>query len=593
MLTLKPGWFSLRLMLFFLVPVIGYVWINQSVLSHDLKNSIVNDPDQNLVRDLSTVKLALDQPTQQWLLKASRAAQKESLQKALSAPKAFPPRLKTLGAAAEISLQAPLLVMADSKSGVFFDTLGLSKPATASTTVTPTPTVKTHKTAAALPSIKTWSGVAAALKGASLTGVFTYQDTPYLAALVPVISHPNVVGLILAGSPLDLAFLQNLKDSCQADVLIYAKHKILYSTLPAPYNPDLAKALSASAFTSSGPSHRKPIHLGREDYLWDEVALLDFDQNPYGTLVVFQPSKQVVTVDGDPQKILRHWGLLLIGLMALLFALATADLLTALSRIQKAAVQIAEGDLNLALPEKRSDEVGKLYGALNDMVGALKDRERLSLVLGKVLAPQVAKRLLADRDHFALKGERRECTLLYAELKGFNPLSENLTPDLLVEVLNQYFSLAHGVVFKQEGMLDKFMGESLLAVWGAPFAHEDKEARALKAAQEIHQSLKDLNLARVKKGQASFQWGIGIHTGLLVTGNLGSNRRNDYTVIGPAVEVARRLCLKAAPGQTVISQETYEKVEFMAQVKSLDPIALPDRPDPLPLYEVLELIESK
>ena len=143
MLTLKPGWFSLRLLLFFLVPVIGYVWINQSVLSHHLKNSIVNDPDQNLARDLSTVKLALDQPSQQWLLKASRAAQKESLQKALSAPKAKTARLKTLGVAAETSLQAPLLVMADSKSSVFFDTLGLSKPVTASAAVTPSPTTKT------------------------------------------------------------------------------------------------------------------------------------------------------------------------------------------------------------------------------------------------------------------------------------------------------------------------------------------------------------------------------------------------------------------------------------------------------------------
>ena len=171
------------------------------------------------------------------------------------------------------------------------------------------------------------------------------------------------------------------------------KHKILFSTLPAPYNPDLEKALSTSAFTSSGPSHRKPIHLGREDYLWDEVALLDFDQNPYGTLVVFQPSKQVVTVDGDPQKTLRHWGLLLIGLMASLFAFVTADLLTALSRIQKAAVQIAEGDLNLSLPENRSDEVGNPLLGLERHGRGLKGQGALSLVFlqAKCWLPKCAK----------------------------------------------------------------------------------------------------------------------------------------------------------------------------------------------------------
>jgi adenylate cyclase len=146
------------------------------------------------------------------------------------------------------------------------------------------------------------------------------------------------------------------------------------------------------------------------------------------------------------------------------------------------------------------------------------------------------------------------------------------------------------VVFQQEGMLDKFMGESFLAVWGAPFAHEDKETRALKAAQGIHQSLRELNMTRVKKGQSAFQWGIGIHTGMVVTGNLGSNRRNDYTVIGPAVGVVHRLCAKAAPGQTVLSQETYEKVESLVQVKKMEPLLLPGHSAPLSLYEVVELI---
>ncbi|HVM32837.1 MAG TPA: adenylate/guanylate cyclase domain-containing protein [bacterium] len=591
MFPLKPGWLVLRLVLFFLVPSLAYVLISQSVLGHHLRNSVVNDPDLNLTRDLSTVKLALDQSAQQWLLKASRAAEKQALQKALTPPKAKPARLKSLGAAAENGLQAPLLVMTDSKSSVFFDTLGLSKPATVAVPVATPPAAKPHKTAApTAPTLKGWSGVTAALKGASLTGILTYQDRPYLAALVPIFSHPNVAGLILAGAPLDAAFMETLKSSCQSDVALYVKHKVLFSTLPSAFNADLEKTLLASAFTSSGPSHRKPIHLGQQDYLWDEVALLDFDQNPYGALVVFQPSKQIVTVDGNPKKILGQEGFWLILALAALLILAAADLLIGLGRLQKAAVQVTEGDLNLALPEKRTDEVGKLYRSFNDMAAALRDRERLSLVLGKVLAPQVAKRLLADRDHFALKGEKRECTLLYAQLKGFNPLSENLAPDQLVEVLNQYFSLAHSAIFQQEGMLDKFMGESFLAVWGAPFTHEDKELRALKAAREIHLSLRDLNLTRVKKGQASFQWGIGIHSGLVVTGNLGSNRRNDYTVIGPAVETTRRLCAKAAPGQTVVSQETYEKVESLLQVKNLEPMLLPGQAEPLPLYEVLELV---
>jgi adenylate cyclase len=233
--------------------------------------------------------------------------------------------------------------------------------------------------------------------------------------------------------------------------------------------------------------------------------------------------------------------------------------------------------------------MGSLDRSLSEMAAALKERERISLVLGKVLAPQVAKRLLADRDHFALKGERRECVLLYAELKGFNPLSENLEPDQLVEALNQYYSLVHGAVFKEEGMLDKFMGESLLALWGVPFTHEDKELRALQAAFEIQKALKNLNLTRMKKGQPTFTLGIALHTGLVISGNLGSDRRNDYTVIGPAVEIVRKLCDKAAPGQIFISGETYEKMEERVKVKVLDSLPLSNRPEPLKIYEAVEL----
>ncbi|MGH7740322.1 MAG: adenylate/guanylate cyclase domain-containing protein, partial [bacterium] len=584
MSLLKPGWFSFRLFLFFLIPVAGYLWFSQSVLNQHLKKSVVNDPEQNLSRDLSSVKLALDQPSQEWLLKISRAAEKDALKKALTEREVKHSHLHLLGASANSSLHAPLLVMADSKSGAFFDTLGLSK-----TLPTPSPTpvphhskhhrTRHHKTPQPpLPSIEHWQGVHAALKGDSLTGVWVYQDIPYLGAITPIISYPRVVGLILAGSPLDDAFIQRLKKSCQTDLAVYVKHKITFSTLPASDDAALEKTLASSAFTSSGPSHRKPLRLGSQDYLWDEVPLLDFDKNPYGVLIVFQPSKESLTVTGDPQKTLRKWGLYLLIAVLILFFLAAADLLIGLGRIQKAVSRVTEGDLSPALPENRGDEIGRIYRNLNGMASALKERDRVSLVLGKVLSPQTAKRLLADRDHFALKGERRECALLYAELKGFNPLGENLEADQLVEVLNQYFSAAHTVVFRQEGMLDKFMGESLLAVWGAPYAHPDKEIRAVKAAVEMHQSLKELNQDRAKKALPIFEWGIGIHSGTVVTGNLGSNRRNDYTVIGPAVDLAKRLCSVTTPGQTIISAETQVKIESLVRSKKLEPLLLPNQP---------------
>jgi class 3 adenylate cyclase len=584
MSILKPGWLSLKLLLFFLVPAAAYVWFGQTILSQHLKNSVTNNPEQNLARSLSTVQLALEEQSQQWAFKAARIAEKDNLKKDLTPPLSKLSRLKKLGANLYDPAQTPLLVLVNAKGNAFYDTLDL-----AAAPPVPAPSSKKKSSTPSLPSVKDWPGISGALKGASSSGLFTYQNSLYLAAIAPVFSQPNVVGAVLVGAPFDLDLVQNLKSSSQADMAFYAQHKIQFSTLPKSFNPDLEKTLSASAFASNGPSHRKPIHLGQQDYAWDEVPVLDFDQNPYGYLVVFQPAKQTLIVNGDPKGILLKFGFYLIGLMLLLLIWTATDILIPLVRFRRSIEQIKDGDLNLAPPSRRTDELGSLDRSFSEMASALKERERISLVLGKVLAPQVAKRLLADRDHFALKGERRECVLLYAELKGFNPLSENLEPDQLVEALNQYYSLIHGAVFKEEGMLDKFMGESLLAVWGAPFTHEDKEFRALKAAFEIQKAVKSLNLARMKKGQPTFSLGIALHRGLVISGNLGSDRRNDYTVIGPAVEIVRKLCVKAAQGQILISGETYEKIEDRVKVKMLDPLPLSNRPEPLKIYEAVEL----
>jgi adenylate cyclase len=227
---------------------------------------------------------------------------------------------------------------------------------------------------------------------------------------------------------------------------------------------------------------------------------------------------------------------------------------------------------------------------LRDTATALREKQRISLVLGKVVSPQTAKTLLEERDLFALKGEKRPCTLLHADLRGFNDLSRNMEPPVLVEALNLYFGLINEIVFKYEGMMDKFVGEAALAVWGAPFAHEDKEMRAIRAALEIQETLKEFNISRIKKGHPPFTVGIGIHTGPVVTGNLGSDRRCDYTVIGEPLHVASRLCAMASPGQIVVSEETYLKVQPLVVSKPLNPLAVKGSLEPLKTFEVTELL---
>jgi len=224
------------------------------------------------------------------------------------------------------------------------------------------------------------------------------------------------------------------------------------------------------------------------------------------------------------------------------------------------------------------------------MIQSLKDKERVSLVLGKVVSPQATQKILAEKNYFAIRGERRECTLLQAQIKGFNTLSQNMTPEVLVEVLNHYLSLINQVVFKYEGMVDKFVGDTAIAVWGAPFAHEDKEIRAIRAALEIQEAVKKFNIIRIQKGHSPFSLGIGIHTGPVVSGNLGSDQYYDYSIIGEPLQTVDKLCVMAAPGQIVVSQETYEKLKDLVLATPTNSIIVPGGKDPLKTYEISKFL---
>jgi adenylate cyclase len=139
-------------------------------------------------------------------------------------------------------------------------------------------------------------------------------------------------------------------------------------------------------------------------------------------------------------------------------------------------------------------------------------------------------------------------------------------------------------------MVDKFIGDTAIAVWGAPFAHKDKEIRAVRAALEIQKAIKELNLARVHKGYEIFDLGIGIHTGFVVCGNLGSNQYYDYSVIGEPLQIADKLCAMAPPSQVIVSEETYEKIETLVQVTPANPIMMPGSKKLLKTYEIHQIL---
>jgi len=188
-------------------------------------------------------------------------------------------------------------------------------------------------------------------------------------------------------------------------------------------------------------------------------------------------------------------------------------------------------------------------------------------------------------------GRQMEISVLFADIRGFTTISENLSPPEVVEILNQYLVSMEEEVFKQGGTLDKYTGDGMMVIFGAPLEQPDHAQRAVRAALGMQRASAQVSLGR---GDTPWEvaYGIGITTGPAVVGHIGSKRRLDYTAIGDSVNLAARLEGQAPPGTILINQATYEAVKEVAIVEKLEPVMVKGKAKPVAVYQVLDLQED-
>jgi PAS domain S-box-containing protein len=208
-------------------------------------------------------------------------------------------------------------------------------------------------------------------------------------------------------------------------------------------------------------------------------------------------------------------------------------------------------------------------------------------VLMSYLAPQVAEQLLADPEKLQLGGERRTVTTFFADIRGFTTFSEQLDPELLMDVLNRYLSLGAEAVFLQEGTLDKFQGDMVMAFFNAPVDQQDHVLRAVRAALTMRADIEAYHQHVEEPYRLSF--GIGINTGEAVVGNVGTAHIKNYTIIGDSVNLAKRLQESAGPGQILLGASTYELVESQVVAKELEPVRVKGRAAVERVFELVDL----
>jgi adenylate cyclase len=204
----------------------------------------------------------------------------------------------------------------------------------------------------------------------------------------------------------------------------------------------------------------------------------------------------------------------------------------------------------------------------------------------RFLPPYVVQELLEKPDSFRLGGTNQIVTVLFADIRGFTRLSEREKPEKILQLLNRYFSEMTEIIFAHGGTLDKYIGDGLLALFGAPHVTQDDATNAVCAAMQMQRRLKNLNLELRADGFETINVGIGLHTGEAVVGYVGSERRSEYTAIGDTVNLAARLESNALAGQILISGVTAAALRKNFSLTPRDSITVRNRVQPVPLFEV-------
>jgi adenylate cyclase len=210
----------------------------------------------------------------------------------------------------------------------------------------------------------------------------------------------------------------------------------------------------------------------------------------------------------------------------------------------------------------------------------------------RLLSPNLVEQVVAGSLQLEKGGEQREVTILFTDIRGFTPMSESRPPQDIVSMLNEYFEVMVEVLFRFEGTLDKFVGDEIMALFGAPLALKDAPLQAVVCAVEMNRALNEFNRTRLAEHQEPIRIGIGINTGMVVTGAIGSSRAIQYTAIGDPVNLASRLCNLAKAGEILVAESTMRRVAQKVDATALPPVKVKGKNEELRTFNVTGLKDA-
>jgi adenylate cyclase len=390
-----------------------------------------------------------------------------------------------------------------------------------------------------------------------------------------------VVGVVVVCLPIDVNYLTNASQKLGLELALVGSE---------PASPILYKTPNFAPAGVAGLGARSTlVDAGGKSY-----AMTRFEPDELRTPHVDRLAIAAQLDVSDIRRLVKQNLLFALGVLSLA-TLISVSFGTHLARVMSGALKRVNDALKkLEVQEyvhiqgvKTGDELEDLANGFNLMVDGLKERDKLRNTMGKYMTASVMDHLMSGK--VALGGETLTVTILFTDIRSFTSISEKMDAQALVALLNEYFTEMVGIVMSEDGVVDKYIGDAIMCVFGAPVPKPDDAVRAVRAAVRMRVALAHLNERLGKRGLGPLKTGIGIHTGEVVAGNIGSEARMEYTVIGDAVNVASRLesNTKDLGVNVLISDDTWALVKDEITTQPVKELTVKGRARPVMTYEVL------
>lgn len=408
-------------------------------------------------------------------------------------------------------------------------------------------------------------------------------DARLYALLVAPLRLPDVqtaawIGLAL---PMDRDFAMDLKQDSSLEVTFFSGGR----DAMLPVASTLTEAEAGLAAPSSTDEGDRTVKAGGSSFLtvYRPIPLITAG---HASIALQRSLESELEPDLLLERFLKQLSLVLLAVAALVAVWIARNLSEPLRELAAHTEVIARGDYGIRLQLQRSDEIGQLATSFNRMSEGLAERDQVRDLLDKNLSPEIAAQLLTDGG--ALGGEELEVSILFVDLRNFTRLSETLPPREVLALLNRYFDRMSVIVEIYLGVVDKYMGDAIMALFGAPVAHPSHADSAMLAALEMKSALARLNAELETEGRARLAFGIGINTARVIAGNIGSSRRLNYSVLGDGVNVAARLQdltrMSQYRADILVSAATLKAVRRQYTVRPLGAAPVRGRDEPVEIF---------